>query len=72
VYRCRSCETDFELDRPMRESSAPATCPSGHTDSLRVLSAFAAVGGGAASAPAPGACGVPAASMGCGGGCACH
>ncbi|MFE0099952.1 zinc ribbon domain-containing protein [Streptomyces sp. NPDC059009] len=63
-YRCRSCGDTFELSRPMAESSAPAACPAGHDDTVKLLSTVAV--GGAAAAPAPksgggGGC--------CGGGC---
>lgn len=68
-YRCRSCDTSFELNRPMAESSAPATCPDGHDDTVKLLSAVAvAVGGTAKSSAAP----APAGGGGggcCGGGC---
>ncbi|WP_151773035.1 FmdB family zinc ribbon protein [Streptomyces abyssomicinicus] len=65
-YRCRSCGDTFELNRPMAESSAPATCPAGHEDTVKLLSTVAVGGrGGASAAPAPsgggGGC--------CGGGC---
>lgn len=60
-YRCRSCGTSFELNRPMAESSAPATCPDGHDDTVKLLSAVA-VGGTAKAGPA-------APSSGGGGGC---
>ncbi|MFF0554795.1 zinc ribbon domain-containing protein [Streptomyces sp. NPDC004266] len=63
-YRCRTCDDTFELSRPMAESSAPAACPVGHDDTVKLLSAVA-VGGAAGAAPAPsgggGGC--------CGGGC---
>ncbi|MGQ4485631.1 zinc ribbon domain-containing protein [Streptomyces sp. 372A] len=66
-YRCRSCGDTFELSRPMAESSAPASCPAGHEDTVKLLSTVA-VGGtaGGGSRPAPsggggGGC--------CGGGC---
>ncbi|ARF55154.1 FmdB family zinc ribbon protein [Streptomyces gilvosporeus] len=63
-YRCRPCGTTFELNRPMAESSAPAVCPDGHEDTVKLLSAVAV--GGSASAPAPAGGG----SGGCcGGGC---
>ncbi|MEU7180978.1 FmdB family zinc ribbon protein [Streptomyces celluloflavus] len=62
-YRCRPCGSTFELNRPMAESSAPAVCPDGHEDTVKLLSTVAV--GGSASAPAPsgggGSC--------CGGGC---
>ncbi|MEU7007176.1 zinc ribbon domain-containing protein [Streptomyces sp. NPDC046332] len=63
-YRCRTCGDTFELSRPMAESSAPAACPAGHDDTVKLLSAVA-VGGSATSAPTQsgggGGC--------CGGGC---
>ena len=66
-YRCRTCGDTFEVSRPLAESSAPADCPAGHDDTVKLLSTVA-VGGTstAASAPAPqggggGGC--------CGGGC---
>ncbi|WP_449481937.1 FmdB family zinc ribbon protein [Streptomyces avidinii] len=62
-FRCRTCEDTFEVSRPMAESSAPAACPAGHADTVKLLSAVA-VGGSSssgASAPAP--------AMGGGGGC---
>ncbi|KUH35815.1 MULTISPECIES: FmdB family zinc ribbon protein [Streptomyces] len=65
-YRCRTCGDTFELSRPMAESSAPADCPAGHDDTVKLLSTVA-VGGTAASAPAR-----PAGGGGggcCGGGC---
>lgn len=68
-YRCRSCGDQFELSRPMAESGAPAACPSGHEDTVKLLSTVA-VGGGATNAPAAAA---PAGGGGgggcCGGGC---
>jgi putative FmdB family regulatory protein len=62
-YRCRTCDTTFELRRPMAEANVPALCPDGHGDAVRLLSAFAAVGTtGPRLEP-----GVP-----CGPQCACH
>ncbi|MGW7365798.1 FmdB family zinc ribbon protein [Streptomyces sp. NPDC054841] len=60
-YRCRSCDDTFELSRPMAESSAPAVCPAGHEDTVKLLSAVAV--GGTSAAPAGGGGGC------CGGGC---
>ncbi|MEW2553060.1 zinc ribbon domain-containing protein [Streptomyces zhihengii] len=68
-YRCRTCGDTFEVSRPMAESSAPADCPAGHDDTVKLLSAVAVGGtaaGGSGTAPAPsggggGGC--------CGGGC---
>ncbi|MBM3828776.1 MAG: zinc ribbon domain-containing protein [Actinobacteria bacterium] len=67
-FRCRTCETTFEVRRPMAEASDPATCPEGHAGAVRLLSVFASVGasGGnttpAPAAPRAGGCGV---SCGC-------
>jgi hypothetical protein len=49
----------------MAESSAPATCPSGHDDTVKLLSTVA-VGGSAGSAPVTGG---GAGGGCCGGGC---
>ncbi|MFE2034162.1 FmdB family zinc ribbon protein [Streptomyces scopuliridis] len=65
-YRCRPCGDTFELSRPMSESAAPASCPEGHDDTMKLLSTVA-VGGtakGGAAAPATGGGGGC-----CGGGC---
>ncbi|MEV6110039.1 zinc ribbon domain-containing protein [Streptomyces sp. NPDC051940] len=70
-YRCRSCGTTFELSRPMAESSAPASCPSGHDDTVKLLSTVA-VGGTASAGAAPSSAPSPSPSGGggcCGGGC---
>ncbi|MFF5935990.1 zinc ribbon domain-containing protein [Streptomyces sp. NPDC012508] len=64
-YRCRTCGDTFELSRPMAESSAPAACPAGHDDTVKLLSAVA-VGGSAAPAPSGGGGGGGGC---CGGGC---
>ncbi|GHJ91045.1 MULTISPECIES: FmdB family zinc ribbon protein [Streptomyces] len=64
-YRCRTCGDTFELSRPMAESSAPASCPAGHDDTVKLLSAVA-VGGSAAPSRAPAAGGGGGC---CGGGC---
>ncbi|MEV4938913.1 FmdB family zinc ribbon protein [Streptomyces zaomyceticus] len=58
-FRCRTCGDTFELSRPMAESSDPASCPAGHDDTVKLLSAVAV--GGSAATPAP--------SGGGGGGC---
>ncbi|MGW8376344.1 zinc ribbon domain-containing protein [Streptomyces sp. ODS28] len=67
-YRCRECGSTFELSRPMAESDAPADCPEGHGDTVKLLSTVA-VGGSASAAGAP----APAPGGGgggcCGGGC---
>ncbi|MEI7617204.1 MAG: zinc ribbon domain-containing protein [Actinomycetota bacterium] len=68
-YRCRTCEDTFELRRAMAESSDPATCPSGHLNSVRLLSVFASVGA-AGSSPAS-ASAAPSGGGGCGSSCGC-
>ncbi|GEB58930.1 FmdB family zinc ribbon protein [Streptomyces gardneri] len=66
-FRCRTCGDTFELSRPMAESSAPASCPAGHDDTVKLLSAVA-VGGSSTAAPAQGAGGGGGGGC-CGGGC---
>ncbi|GAA3618852.1 MULTISPECIES: FmdB family zinc ribbon protein [Streptomyces] len=63
-FRCRACGTTFEVNRPMAESGAPASCPEGHDDTVKLLSTVA-VGGAAARSSAP----APSAGGGGGGGC---
>ncbi|WP_416971884.1 FmdB family zinc ribbon protein [Streptomyces sp. 4F14] len=64
-YRCRTCGDTFELSRPMAESSAPADCPAGHGDTVKLLSTVA-VGGTAGTPASP----KPQGGGGCcGGGC---
>ncbi|MEZ0091698.1 zinc ribbon domain-containing protein [Streptacidiphilus sp. EB129] len=61
-YRCRSCGATFELRRPMSQSDAPAMCPAGHEDAVKLMSMVAVTGtasGGSA----------PSAGQGGGGGC---
>lgn len=67
-YRCRACGDTFEVNRPMSESGAPARCPDGHDDTVKLLSTVA-VGGVAGSGPGP----APRGAGGgcCGGGCGC-
>jgi putative FmdB family regulatory protein len=65
-YRCRTCDDLFEVRRPMSESDAPAACPQGHAETVRLLSVFASAGAATATS-AMGA--MPAG--GCGAGCAC-
>ncbi|MFD6291499.1 zinc ribbon domain-containing protein [Streptomyces sp. NPDC060205] len=66
-YRCRTCGDTFEKSRPMAESSAPADCPAGHDDTVKLLSTVAV--GGSASAPAPAPGGASGGGGCCGGGC---
>ncbi|MCX4091292.1 FmdB family zinc ribbon protein [Nocardia sp. alder85J] len=66
AYRCRECTDTFELQRPMSESAAPASCPDGHTDTVKLLTTIAFTGSASAPAAAP----APSAGGGCcGGGC---
>ncbi|MGW5418976.1 FmdB family zinc ribbon protein [Streptomyces sp. NPDC003943] len=64
-YRCRTCGDTFELSRPMAESSAPAACPAGHDDTVKLLSAVAVGGTAAQNKPSGGGGGGGC----CGGGC---
>ncbi|WP_432054321.1 FmdB family zinc ribbon protein [Streptomyces sp. bgisy022] len=64
-YRCRTCGDTFELSRPMADSSAPAACPAGHDDTVKLLSTVAVGGTSAAPATASGGGGGGC----CGGGC---
>ncbi|MCX4980658.1 zinc ribbon domain-containing protein [Streptomyces sp. NBC_00250] len=66
-FRCRTCGDTFELSRPMAESSDPASCPAGHDDTVKLLSAVAV--GGSSSAPAPSGGGGGGGGGCCGGGC---
>jgi putative FmdB family regulatory protein len=58
-FRCQRCDERFELRRPMRDADAPAACPSGHSDVVRLLPVFATIG----------TAGAPASLCGEGGGC---
>jgi len=64
-YRCRTCDDVFEVRRPMSEAGAAAACPSGHADTVKLLSMFARTGG------APAAAAMPTGGGCCGGGCGC-
>jgi putative FmdB family regulatory protein len=57
AYRCRECTGTFELNRPMSESSTPATCPEGHTDTVKLLTTVALTGSAAAMPSGAGCCG---------------
>ncbi len=67
-YRCRTCGDTFELSRPMAESAAPADCPAGHDDTVKLLSTVA-VGGSASAGAARRARGGGGGGGCCGGGC---
>ncbi|WP_433370980.1 FmdB family zinc ribbon protein [Actinoplanes sp. CA-142083] len=67
-FRCRACGDTFEVSRPMVEASAPAACPQGHNDTVKLLSTVAVARG--AAAPGPSA--QPSSGGGCcGGACGC-
>ncbi|MFG1844000.1 FmdB family zinc ribbon protein [Micromonospora carbonacea] len=70
-FRCRACGYTFEVNRPMAQAGEPASCPSGHADTVKLLSTVAVTGRGGGAGPA-----APAPSAGggggcCGGGCGC-
>ncbi|KAB1161053.1 FmdB family zinc ribbon protein [Micromonospora sp. DT46] len=67
-FRCRACGDTYEVNRPMSQAAEPASCPQGHTDTVKLLSTVAVTGrGGGAAGGAP----APAGGGCCGGGCGC-
>ncbi|WNV90116.1 zinc ribbon domain-containing protein [Umezawaea sp. Da 62-37] len=62
-FRCKSCGSTFDVNRSMAESSDPAMCPDGHTDTVKLLSVLGLAGNAAAPAGGGGGGGC------CGGGC---
>jgi len=67
-FRCRACGDTFVVDRPMSESSAPAACPHGHDDTVKLLTTIGLNGG--SSGGSASAVNMPAGGGGCcGGGC---
>jgi len=68
-YRCRACGATFERNRPMAEAAAPARCPQGHDDTVKLLSTVS-VGGRASTAAPPGGGGGGGGC--CGGACGCR
>lgn len=66
-YRCKACGFTFEMRRPMSQSDAPAPCPRGHADTVKLLSTVSV-----ASSSSPSPAGPSGGSGGggcCGGGC---
>ena len=61
AYRCRTCDTAFEVQRSVTASPVTTPCPSGHDATSRVWSPVAVGGSAPAPAGAGGGC--------CGGGC---
>ena len=77
-YRCRDCDSIFELRRPIAEADHEVTCPSGHLAVTRLLPVFSATGrasagSGKGSAGTFGSFDTAPSSGGgcCGGGCGC-
>ena len=68
-FRCRACGDTYEVNRPMSEASAPAACPQGHSDTVKLLSTVAVTGRGGSAAPRPAAGGGGGGC--CGGSCGC-
>lgn len=73
-FRCRACGDTFEVQRPMSEARVGAVCPSGHDDTVKLLSTVAIAG--SATQKAGGAPqnqgGAPRNQGGCcGGSCGC-
>ncbi|WCN81016.1 MULTISPECIES: FmdB family zinc ribbon protein [unclassified Micromonospora] len=66
-FRCRACGDTFEVNRSMAAAGEPATCPQGHADTVKLLSAVAVTGRGGAAGGAP----APAGGGCCGGACGC-
>ncbi|MEV0152841.1 zinc ribbon domain-containing protein [Micromonospora sp. NPDC050686] len=67
-FRCRACGDTFEVNRPMSEAGAPASCPQGHGDTVKLLSTVAVTGRGGG---VPGGAPAPTGGGCCGGGCGC-
>jgi putative FmdB family regulatory protein len=63
AYKCRACADEFEVARPMSESAAPAQCPVGHTDTVKLLTTVGLAGRSSAPSGGGGGC--------CGGACGC-
>ena len=70
-YVCGSCDTRFELRRPMERSSEGTTCPRCEAPSQRVLSVFAAFSASAEGEVASVVGGMGGCGLSGGGGCAC-
>ncbi|MBI3688888.1 MAG: zinc ribbon domain-containing protein [Actinobacteria bacterium] len=70
-FQCRTCDTTFEVSRPMSESGGPAPCPAGHAETRRMLSIAGVTGVSGGGLPV--GVGQPAGGGGgcCGGGCGC-
>ncbi|GAA3879659.1 hypothetical protein GCM10022243_50400 [Saccharothrix violaceirubra] len=60
-FRCKTCGSTFDVNRPLAESSAPASCPEGHDDTVKLLSMAGLAGKTTGGGQGGGGC--------CGGGC---
>ncbi|MBI2303320.1 MAG: zinc ribbon domain-containing protein [Chloroflexi bacterium] len=69
-YICTSCESKFELLRPMSRADDAASCPQCHNGSRRVLSLFASFSRSADGSSMPIAGGGSGCSTCAGGSCA--
>jgi len=65
-YRCRTCDSVFEVHRSVTAVANGVHCPDGHDEVTRVWSAVAIAGGASTPAAAPAA--APSGGC-CGGGC---
>jgi putative FmdB family regulatory protein len=69
-YRCRTCDSVFEVHRPVTADAGAVRCPDGHDEVSRVWSAVA-IGTGARGGEGASAAPLPAGGGCCGGGCGC-
>ncbi|AYY15147.1 zinc ribbon domain-containing protein [Actinobacteria bacterium YIM 96077] len=65
AFHCRACDTTFDVARPMAQANAPASCPDGHEDTVKLLTTVGIASTGSAPSPAPAGGGC------CGGACGC-
>jgi len=69
-YFCPKCTSTYELLRPMQRSDEPGTCPKGHPNGARTITAFASVtksaSGDAMPMPSGGGCACGGGACGCG------
>ncbi len=71
-FRCRTCDSTFEVERPMAQSNETASCPGGHTDTVKLLSRISVLAGATPGRVSAGTNPTPSPmGGGCGGGCAC-
>lgn len=60
-YRCRTCDSRFEVRRGVMDAETAVTCPHGHPATSRVFTAVAVGGTAQSGGSSGGGC--------CGGGC---